>query len=248
MKNLVLLLFTICSFSLLGQDIAEQDMVYMKDGSVFVGKLKAYEDEIVKFQTGDVLATISKKKIKKIVFKGQSLTKLAEAKKVDDTNYARRGFYNISYASLNSGSDAFIGEVVTGVGIGNITGKQINQYLGLGLGVAYNSMYVGAGENLVPIFIDVRGYFREKKVSPFYNLGIGYNFVFENEEKQITDAKGGIMIRPAVGFKIGSAENSFIIDLGYNFSKAEFTRDFGWETRVNTMTYRRFELRIGLLL
>ncbi len=230
--------------------MAEHDMVFMKDGSVFAGELRAYEEKSIKFVMGDVLATILKKDISKIVLKGQTLQAPSPTKNIapEITDFIRSGFYNITYGSLNSGADAFQGDVVSGLGISNITGKQLNKYLGIGLGISYNAMYVGAGENLMPIFIDVRGYLKEKKVSPYYNIGMGYNFTFKNEEKQIVDSKGGIMLRPAVGFKIGSAESSFLIDLGFNFSKADFTRDYSWETRENKMTYRRLELRVGLLL
>jgi len=248
MKYLYIALFIILSCSLFSQEVAKHDMVYMKDGSVFLGKLTAYEIKTIKFEMGDVLATISRKEISRIVLKGQSSHTTTQSPILIDKDYLRLGLYNITYGTLNSGSDAFQGEVISGLGITNITGKQFSKHLGLGLGISYNAMYVGAGENLVPIFIDARGYLKEKKVSPYYNLGIGYNFTFKNEEKQIVDTKGGIMIRPAIGFKVGSADNAFMIDLGINFSKAEFTRDYNWETRENKMTYRRLELRIGLLL
>lgn len=248
MKYLYIALFTILSCSLFGQDVAKHDRVYMKNGSVFLGKLKAYEVKTIKFQMGDVLATISRNEISRIQLKGQAFDVANQSTIPDDTQYLRLGMYNITYGTLNSGSDAFQGEVISGLGITNITGKQFSKHLGLGLGISYNAMYVGAGENLMPIFIDARGYLKEKKVSPYYNIGIGYNFTFKNEEKRIVDTKGGIMIRPAIGFKVGSAENAFMIDLGINFSQAEFTRDYNWETRINEMTYRRLELRIGLLL
>ena len=248
MKYLYIVLFTILSFSLFGQDAAKHDMIYMKDGSVFIGKLTAYEIKTIKFKMGDVLATISRNEISRIVMKGQTFETNTKSTLPDNTDYLRFGMYNITYGSFNTGADAFQGSVVSGIGITNITGKQFSKHLGLGLGISYNAMYVGAGENLMPIFIDARGYLKEKKVSPYYNIGFGYNFTFKNEEKQIIDTKGGIMFRPAIGFKIGTAEHSFLIDLGINFSQAKFTRDYNWETRENKMTYRRLELRVGLLL
>lgn len=252
MKILITIVFFVFSFSLFGQEKSDRDMIYLKNGSIFIGELTAYDkNEITFVMPNGLLVTFNKREVKKIIIAGQDYEqeeKVRKQKPVVIKEYPKRGIYNITYGSLNSGSNAFNGGLIGGVGLDNITGKQFNKYVGLGLGIGYHSMNPGRGENNLPLFVDFRGYLKERKVSPYYNLSAGYAFAFKNEEKRINDAQGGFVFHPAFGFKIGSAENSFMIDFGIKWTRSTFHFDFWNEVREHKMTYERLVLRIGLML
>ena len=238
--------------SISAQQVSEKDMIYLKNGSIFFGELVAYGKHEVSFKMPDNLtATFKKSEIKQIVMAGQTYNDSIQGEPqqtYEMKEYPKRGMYNITYGSFNTSSSAFNRGIISGLGIDNITGKQFNKYVGLGLGIGFHSMYPGVGENNMPVFLDFRGYLREKKVSPYYNLSAGYAFAFKNEEKGINDVKGGYVFHPALGFKIGSNENSFMVDVGIKWTRNTFYYNFWNEIREHKMTYERLVVRIGLML
>ncbi len=250
MKYLLSIIFCLSCCLCFGQQTAEKDMLFLKNGSIFIGKLTAYGTRTIEFKMEDgLVATFTKSEVKKMVMAGQAIVDTKNnSKDKSIVDFDKRGLYNITYGSFNSSSNAYNGNLINGLGVDNITGKQFNKYVGLGLGIGFHSMYPGVGENNMPVFLDFRGYLKEKKVSPYYNLAAGYAFAFKNEEKLITDVKGGFMFHPALGFKIGSSENSFMVDVGLKWTRNTFVYDRGWEIREHKMTYERLVVRIGLML
>ncbi|WP_266361963.1 hypothetical protein [Tellurirhabdus rosea] len=83
----------------------------------------------------------------------------------------------------------------------------------------------------------------------FSSLDTGYGFTWFNEDPTGYKTKGGWMISPGVGFRIGKPQSTnFILSLSYKRQEAEAEKPLGgnelykYETRV----YNRVALRAGI--
>lgn len=115
-------------------------------------------------------------------------------------------------------------------GIGNITnnrfdfslslGYQFNPYVFTGLGVSY-SLSLNKKESSLPLFINTKINFLDKKTTPYFSLKTGYS---------VKDAKG-IYLSPGFGMTFYPKGNQSInIGLGYSFQKAKYKN---WSSETN---------------
>ncbi len=246
LKYIGLLLFIFLCGTMQAQDTNTIDMVYLKDGSIFRGTIVEYEPGgILRLRINRTSTiTLQDARIKKIVQKGTASGKGGRK----EYAFKERGFYNATYGNLSISTEFRGNDPVVDVGIHNITGYQFNRFLGVGLGVGMDYYYIGSGENIMPVYVEGRGYLKAKNVSPMYSLAAGYGFAFTNDERNLEIAKGGMMIYPAFGFRLGGSDNAnFLLDFGVKIQKAEFTFDRGWEIEHNRMTFNRFIIRTGLM-
>lgn len=96
-------------------------------------------------------------------------------------------------------------------------GYQFNPYffLGAGMGVEYFFDYETV---VVPIFANARGYFMDRKTSPFIDVKIGYSPVGDIQ---------GIYFSPSIGVSIGVSKKCAVsISIGYNMQQVELW-DYG---------------------
>ena len=119
----------------------------------------------------------------------------------------------------------------------------------MGVGVGISGLSLQAGENFVPVFGEIRGYLTKKRVAPYYVLGAGYGFALKNENQSIVKGEGGLLIQPTFGIRIGaSSKANILIDAGYKFQKAVFTREFfNGDQEIKEISYRRFTFRFGFI-
>jgi hypothetical protein len=160
------------------------------------------------------------------------------------------GFYNTTLVSFAAGSSQS-NFLRMGGGISNISGYYLSPSMGIGLGVGFDD-YAGSGETIFPVFGDVRCFFplKNKKGNYYLSLAGGYGFAFERKIFNITDARGGYMLHPAVGYRALTAEGMDVVfDIGVKFQKARFTRtpSISYE-EIQDVLYRRFVIRAGLSL
>jgi hypothetical protein len=77
----------------------------------------------------------------------------------------------------------------------------------------------------------------------------GYGIAFANEDVGINEAKGGLMLNPAVGWRLaGGSGLKMCIDIGVQFQHAEFDYSRGSETSLTDIWYKRLNMRVGFLL
>ena len=100
-------------------------------------------------------------------------------------------------------------------------GYQFNPYffLGAGVGVEYFFDYEAV---VVPIFANARGYFMDRKTSPFIDVKIGYSPVGDIQ---------GLYFSPSIGVSIGVSKKCAVnLSIGYNLQMAKFYHHYGYST------------------
>jgi len=256
-----------------GQELTlpEVDRVIFKNHSQLEGKIIEVSKRWVVIKVGNIPFTIHKTKVASICYQGEvisfiSLDKerikkgvremenIPEYRLVPIKDTAKRGFYNVTYASFHFRSGGDFGNNEFGFGVENVFGFQFNQYTGLGLGIGYhdNSGNIGRGK-IIPIYAEYRGYFSDKKVSPYYSIASGLSFGTEVKEdtwQPYTSTKPGPYFYPAIGFKSGSDESSIMVDVGFRFSQVTYLyEESGQNFNIEETTLNKgFILRIGVML
>ncbi len=257
------------------QTLPEKDKVILRNHSQVDGQIIEVSKKWVVIKVGNVPFTFNKNKIASIYYDGEVISfvplykekikdRAGEVDKVGGVveipgyrmvaikETAKRGFYNVTYSTFHFRSGGEFENNEFGFGISNTTGYQFNRYTGLGLGIGYhdNPGFFRRG-NIVPVFAEYRGYFSDKKVSPYYSLAYGLSFGTKNEESQYNSTKPGSYFYPAIGFKSGSVESSIMIDVGLRFSQVTYVFDQDISTTgtsaEETIFNRGFILRVGVL-
>lgn len=235
-------------------DIQYLDVVHLKDGSEFRGKIIEYKpDEYLKIEIlGGQVVEFSAKQIKKIVQQpyGQAAF-IPQVVKTREYNFRERGIYNETYINMPQGFNRW-NEWTVGLGIHHVVGYQHNRWIGTGLGIGFDGYHLGFGENIIPLYAEARGYFTQKNTSPFYAVSLGYGFAttLSNRNVDMIASKGGIMFNPNIGYRFGaSAGANFTMSLGYKYQKASFTERRGWDESIfkRNYQYNRVNLKLGLL-
>jgi len=231
-------------------DIQYIDIVHLKDGSEFRGKIIIYKhDDYLKMEIlGGQVVEFPAKQIKKIVQQpyGQSAY-VPKVVRTREYNFRERGIYNETYVNLPQGYNSS-GWWNVGLGMHHVTGFQFNRWIGAGMGIGFDGYEMGRGENVIPVYAEARGYFKQKNISPFYSVGLGYGFAGKNENTGIIKGRGGIMFNPNIGYRFGaSAGANFTLSFGYKLQKASFTV-LRWNGEIKRdYTYNRLNLKLGLL-
>ena len=259
MRYLLLLIFPCFCFNLAftqESDASKKDMIILKSGVRLNGDIVEMSDKAVYIDLGFNIVKVSKKNMLKMEYNGDvSYYDFIENFKISDKDTVqfelvpikksdKEGWYNISYGEIHFPNDNDEG----GAGVVNITGFQWNQYTGLGLGVGYQSSGRYRDGNLIPVFLEYRGYLSKAKVSAYFNLAMGVSNAFKNSDSNYTSSKPGSYFHPSFGYKIGSNEAAMMIDLGLHYSNVTYVYDNEFSYSEEQHFRRRIVLRIGVML
>lgn len=265
MDKLFLLLLLICASIGKAQESPKVSTIYLNNGEIYKGNLVDYrkgEYLILKRLNGD-LDTIADNQIKKIeqiemsrrssVIESnkrynQAAVKNEKTRKKRKYQFRERGWYNATgFSGFGGRSDSYL---KMGIGLSTTTGYMFNRNLGIGLGIAKDNYSSRQGEGLYPVFAEVRGYLKKKFNTPYYAVRAGYGFAFENEKFGITQAEGGAMLNPSVGYRFGGDKTGNIyFEMGYKFQKQFIERKSGFNQDVTivNVTYHRISLSAGII-
>ena len=228
------------------------DIVYLKNGSVFRGKIVSYEQGgVLKFamMKGRNIFKFNDDEIEKII-QGTAADNKVKVKGIRDKTYRfrERGVYYTAALGFPGGRNTTWGDFELGLSIQMSAGLQFNRFVGAGIGFGSDFYYVGSGEMVLPVFAEVRGYWLKRNVTPFYNLAVGHGFGIKNDQNGIVKAEGGLMFNPSVGIRFGGSDMSnFTLEFGYKRQKARQYRgsiEFPW---IMEFVYHRYMLRFGVL-
>ena len=251
----------------------QYDRVILKNHSQVKGKIIEVNDRKVLLEVDNAPLTIHKSKIASVYFQGKIISFLppnirikngVKTTGLDNRGYrlvpeketSKRGFYNVTYTTFQFRGSGDLGYNEFGFGVSNTIGYQIDQYTGLGIGIGYHSNTTGifAG-NIVPVYVEYRGYLSDNKVSTYYSFAYGMSFGtrLENSLETSFSTKPGTYIYPAIGFKSGSDKSSIMVDIGLRFSEVTYSyvvRGFGIGTSniEETIYNKGLVLRIGVML
>lgn len=246
-------IFTLALFvshSLFSQANDQQaiDVVWLKDGSRLTGIIVKWNLESgmeFKLLTGaDIF--IPKKDIHRVIqdvqmANGTGLATLDRAPKA--YTFKEKGWYQNSSGFVNVSYNG-------GAGIHHAMGYRFNRLLGIGLGTGIETHDFNSIRNIIPIYAEARGFLIPKRISPYYALKIGYGMALKDDSRGTTKALGGFHFSPEFGVRFGGGDVSYYFGIEYKIQNATFTTDgfdFGGLKFTDKISYRRVELRTGLL-
>ena len=255
MKNILsisfLLLFSVTLFA--QNEVTPSQNIQLTDGSILKGKITKTDEEnnliYIQLDSGAEVMVSANTVVESKERKGEFHI-LPNGKAVQ-----KGGFYLIPqmYTLTARRSKSWEGSsdnIRHAVGLTVTAGHQFKNFIAIGGGIGVD-LYENA---LMPLFLDVRGNFGKKNLTPYYAVGLGYGFplgkwLSNGEEwapaKQI---KGGKFIYPAVGMKFATRSAiAFQMDIGYNFQQNE--RDLGqwWgNDAVERIWYKSLAIRMGV--
>lgn len=137
-------------------------------------------------------------------------------------------------------------------------------------GIRYGKWFAGIGAGLdyyqlrtIPVFLDIRREFFNKKNAPFIYADAGYHFAWARDQDKGGWTKisydGGLFYDVGLGYRIGSSnkQNGFLISAGYSF---KYLREahaspvcINWNCQDETNEWFRYKLnrlslKIGMKL
>jgi hypothetical protein len=234
-----ILSFTFCLFVFLASAQLEQDVVYLKNGSVLKGKI-LQNDSIVKVEIlgGSVF-----------VYKANQVLK------TDKETYKRADFKGPITAQQNGWFSEFSfgipygitqwGWPTAGITLNGLLGYQFNTSIKAGLGTGID--HYGYEATMLPIYARITGDLSKKATSPFYMADLGYAANISHSWNIDEDHFGGFLMFLGGGFKFNTRRKVYYnIALGY---KTQFASSYYYQTWLEEpfWEYRQFNRIEGRL-
>lgn len=231
------------------------DVVFLKNGKRHIGEILSYEqgEQLVLLDHDGERINIRDSKILKIlqgVTVEEAGTAEEELKVKPVLDPKVKGFYNTTMLSFAMGNGN-TNTLALGAGLSNVVSYQLKPHLGVGLGIGLDN-YARRGETLYPVFLELKSYLPLKKRPWAYYVSMqgGYGMAFKRESTGVSEAEGGYMVHPAIGYRTATRDGVDVnIDLGVKLQKASFTHDlFNGDVQVRNLVFRRLAIRVGLSL
>jgi hypothetical protein len=254
MKNLTFISFFLLGF--LNTTIAQltptegfTDYVLLKNGSKIYGKVIYYAPkDTLEFQipNGRIIRC-APETVDKVVMAQPNSAK--EPKAAKPYEFRERGVYGSAVYNMSFGRDKNGGGTHTGVGVQATAGYLFRRQFGLGGGLGYDGYYLKSGNaNVLSGFGEIRGYLSKRNWAEFFTLAIGYGQPMKTENAAITNRKGGLMLQPTIGLRLGaSARYNFFVDFGARFQQVHYDFSNEWVENKYKVTYQRWILRGGIV-
>ncbi len=84
-----------------------------------------------------------------------------------------------------------------------VVGYKFSQYAYIGAGFGYRAWtYDVWPAGVGTVFGEIRGYFLEKDVSPYYRLRVGYGNSWHGGEGNFRSSNGGLFVSPSIGIRL----------------------------------------------
>ncbi len=223
------------------------DIVHLKGGSVLKGTIveQTPEGNIVIATWNGVNMTFPMDRVRKIVQKCKEEKGLPKP-----YDFKEKGLYNATRMGILAGQ-TYLGENTGGFTLYHSVGWMFRRWLGAGIGGGVEMFNTDGPEPATyPIFGEIRGYFQQKNVTPFYMVGGGWAFAGKNSNDQwgnIDSWEGGWTTKMQLGYRLG---NHFTLYGGLCFQKKVRNWDSVWggERGQDRILHKRLELGIGLIL
>ncbi|TXB70265.1 hypothetical protein [Phaeodactylibacter luteus] len=162
------------------------------------------------------------------------------------------GFYQEAAVGFAAGS--FAGTPSVGVELAYAAGYQWKTAFGGGLSAGVAAYRHQPGYTYYPVMAEARGYIWDNSSAPYYKLGIGYGFSFQESHEEVVAAKGGLCNQLALGLRfISDRRIHAFVEAGYRQQRGETViRGFdGWwgneSEEKQRFTLNRLMLRTGIL-
>ena len=233
MKNTLALILCIITFNTFAQK-QNDDVLYLKNGSIYRGKITDKTDQIIKLETYDRnVFVVQLSDIQEI--------KQEESFKKPATLYKENGYVHYTELGPLAGSNrASNGVTTSAFSFQTTNGYKFNQYLFTGIGIGADLYAV---QTFVPIVLSVRGDLTKKGSKiPFYFVEGGYSLNATSNDVDGIKYQGGNTLAVGLGLKILFQENTgFVIGAGYRFQRSELVE----KAKTTIEDFDRLTLRIG---
>ena len=227
MRKLLLLLTLLLSISTYVAAQNYTEVVYLKNGSVIKGVIIEQVPNLsLKIKTGDgSLIICQMNEVEKIIkeerYTRDYRTDIDNRKAARNTLKGYKGFVDFGYIADLSDYDANKVEISTS------HGYQFNNYFYLGGGVAAD-FYTDADLIAVPIFVDFRANFINKKVTPFADIKTGYS---------VGDVEGAY-VSTGIGVRFSlKGKKAINLKLEYNYQQHNDHGDYSYNNNYYSYDY-----------
>jgi hypothetical protein len=227
MRKLLLLLTLLLSISTYVAAQNYTEVVYLKNGSVIKGVIIEQVPNVsLKIKTGDgSLIICQMNEVEKIIkeerYTRDYRTDIDNRKAARNTLKGYKGFIDFGYIVDLSDYDANKVEISTS------HGYQFNNYFYLGGGVAAD-FYTDADLIAVPIFVDFRANFINKKVTPFADIKTGYS---------VGDVEGAY-VSTGIGVRFSlKGKKAINLKLEYNYQQHNDHGDYSYNNNYYSYDY-----------
>ena len=227
MRKLLLLLTLLLSISTYVAAQNYTEVVYLKNGSVIKGVIIEQVPNVsLKIKTGDgSLIICQMNEVEKIIkeerYTRDYRTDIDNRKAARNTLKGYKGFVDFGYIVDLSDYDANKVEISTS------HGYQFNNYFYLGGGVAAD-FYTDADLIAVPIFVDFRANFINKKVTPFADIKTGYS---------VGDVEGAY-VSTGIGVRFSlKGKKAINLKLEYNYQQHNDHGDYSYNNNYYSYDY-----------
>lgn len=236
-----------------------EDLIVLKNKTWLPCEILEIDDKDAFVKMNNYQSYVSLSRVEAIYPVGQEislLTGLTKNKKLEipfgvdyQKDYLKKEWYHIAYLNILT-ADPSRGDLLGGLGLQYVFGYQFTKEFGIGFGMGYIE-YSGSFEqdipNIAPIFGEFRGYLSDKKASAYYNLAIGMSLGTRSRNVLLDRSTPKMFTHPAFGYKMGSDNFAFMMDLGLQVGGVEYSSSTG-ATEVSIIDVNRLVLRIGLML
>ncbi len=236
MKQIITLILCIISLNTFAQK-QNDDVLYLKNGSIYRGKIINKTDQIVKLETCDRNVFVVQVSDIQEIKEEQSFKK-------PGIQYKEKGYVHYTELGPLAGSNrASNGVTTSAFSFQTVNGYKFNQYLFTGIGIGADLYAV---QTFIPIVLSVRGDFtKEGNKIPFYFVEGGYGINATSNDVDGIKYQGGNSFAAGLGLKILFQENTgFVIGAGYRFQRSELLE----KGKTTIEDFGRLTLRIGFSL
>ena len=227
MRKLLLLLTLLLSISTYVAAQNYTEVVYLKNGSIIKGVIIEQVPNVsLKIKTGDgSLIICQMNEVEKIIkeerYTRDYRTDIDNRKAARNTLKGYKGFVDFGYIADLSDYDANKVEISTS------HGYQFNNYFYLGGGVAAD-FYTDVDLIAVPIFVDFRANFINKKVTPFADIKTGYS---------VGDVEGAY-VSTGIGVRFSlKGKKAINLKLEYNYQQHNDHGDYSYNNNYYSYDY-----------
>ena len=189
-----------------------QEVVYLKNGSIIRGTIiEQVPDKSLKIQTNDgSIFAYEMAEVEKIT-KEQATAYENNKRLTPNGNGVKRGYRG--FVDLGYATGTYYDGLKNRMEVLTSHGYQFNPYIYTGLGAGIHYYYGEVDCIWIPIFVNFRADFLNKKITPFLDFKIGYT-IGNNDTN-------GFYLSPTVGYRFGFNSNLALnIGVGYNMQQA----------------------------
>ncbi len=219
------------------------DIIYLKNGSIIKGYITEYnKDNKITIKTIDEYT---------LEFQLDDVEIIKREETKNELNppgfYLDKGFINYTTLGLlvgngNNNKQAPFSLMMTN---SYLFANRIS--LGGGFGLEFFE------ESMLPVYLDLKYHFNNRKISPYTSLKTGYSFSLD--KKRTSDdywnyeqkCLGGYLVNAEMGMTINlQSYNALIFSFGYRHQLLSYIQDYPYEIKTGQY-YNRFSIRFGFV-